>query len=804
MIDSLVQELRYAVRSLANSPGFTLVAILTLALGIGVNTSIFSVLYGVLLEPLPYDHPERLVRVFETSGRLGTMNLSRLDFQDWRDQNRSFTHLAAYGAGPVTLIGGSEPDRVLAAAVTPGFFEAFGVPAFLGRTFGADAGVSGLPAVISERLWRSRFGGARDVLGRTIRLIGSAYTVVGVLPSRMDFPTGTGVWIPLDLSTDISSRSAHNYAVVGALKPGVSVGAAQADLASVAARLAEQYPKSNQNVGAHIRGLQEHLTGSVRPTLLLLSIMVALVLLIACANVANLLLACAHARRREIAVRAALGATRTRLARQVLTESALLGLGGAAAGALFAIWTGELFAAWGPLASLPMRARVTHPAVLGFALGLALVTAVLFGATPAVHATRSNLVESLKQSSGRGLTAQGLRGALVVAQVALAALLLVGAGLTTRSLLRLQQERLGFDPEHVLLVDAALPETGADDAARAQAYGQLLEQVGALPGVQSAALASALPLTGNDPDGFFDIEGRSGELGTAGSSAGWHMVSDGYFATLGVPVRRGRGFLPTDRGGIDVVVINEAMARVFWPDQDPIGRRIAITGLDLRTYNAFRAGRTVWFTIVGVVGDVRHQALGTPPGPDLYVPYFQHPSRDVTLVVRTPLPLASLQGALKNKVRALSPDAPLRLTTLVAVITRSVATPRFRSLLIGIFAALALVLAAVGIYGVVSYLTTQRTAEIGIRMALGARPRHVLGAVAGGVAGQALAGLALGLGLAAGFSRLVATFLYGVPPTDAPTYEGVAVVLVGVALLACYLPARRAAKIDPIIALRTE
>ncbi len=803
-MDTLGQDIRYAIRSLIRTPGFAVVAIVTLALGIGANTAMFGIVHSVLLQPLPYAHPDRLVAVSETGTKGGDIGVSRLDLEDWRRSTTTLARIAGYGWGVTSISGGTEPLRASVAEVTPEFFDVFATPARLGRTFRDASPSSG--AVISAGLWKRAYGARTDLAAMTVTVEGQQYPIAGVMPESFDYPHGVDVWLPLDLAQDNTSRSAHNYRLVADLRPGVSVGAAQAELSSVAARLAQAYPASNHDIGAHVVPLQSSLTRNVRPTLLLLVAMVALVLLIAATNVANLLLVRATARRREIAVRAALGARGSRIARQLLVESIVLAVSGGALGVLVAAWSVSALRSTPAMAQLPVPPDMGSPAVFAFAFALALATAILFGMLPAMHVTRVNLADVLKQTAGRGLTAQGLRGALIIGEVALAAVLLVGAGLTGRSLLRLEGEDIGFAADHLLVVDTSLP--AADHGAGwVAAYTQLLSSARQVPGVSSAAITTTAPFSGTGSTGNFMIEGGASPDGESAPQAGWRAVSDGFFATLHVPLVRGRDFGASDNlDAPRVVMINAALARAYWPGRDPIGARIAVPGYDEESYEAYKRGANVWFTVIGVVGDVRDVNPGAAPAPTLYMPLSQHPEArgSLAIIARSPAPASSLRASIAAAVNAANPGAPLRISALDAAISATSATPRFRALLIGVFALLALTLAAIGIYGVSAYITEQRRPEFGVRLALGARPGQVLSRVIRQMGGYAVAGLVIGLAAALALGRLAQAFVYGVSVTDPVTFGVTAAALLASTLVATYVPARRAARLDPVIALRSE
>lgn len=806
---ALLQDIRYGIRTLTRSPGFTIVAVLTLALGIGANVAIFSVVNAVLLRSLPYDDPERIVAAFETNDRGGRMNLSRQDFQDWRDQSKSFQSLAGYGMGQFNFGGGSEPTRVNGIEATPGFFDVFGVRPIIGRTFGAQDAQAGewSLAVISEGLWKSQFGGQSNVLGRTVYTDGAPYTIVGVLPGDFDFPAGNQFWVPVDLSKDDSDRSAHNYRVVGKLKQNVTLAQAKTEIAGIAERLAREYPSSNQNVGATLFRLQDAMTLRVRESLILLLASVALVLLISCANLANLLLVRASTRRREIAVRATLGASRWRLIRQLLVESSLVAFLGGAVGLCLSLWIGKFLTALMPANLLPVKSTPVDFSVLAFAIGLIFTTVFLFGLAPAFHAARADLTQGLTRMAGGGGRGKLLRSALVIGEIALSVLLLTGAGLMMRSLLALENERLGFDSSDLLIASVSFPPESTESTEKtANAFAIVMQRMKNLPGVENVAATDAAPLSDGGADGSFSIERRSDQDGGNKGYADWRLASEDYFLTMKIPLLRGREFQAGDRSGEKAVIVNETLAKKYWPGEDPLGKRIAIVGLDEQTYSASRKNSEIWFDIVGVVGDVRNDAAGLPPEPTLYVPYFQtsRVAGGMDVVLRTSLPVASLRSAIIQEVQDTRPDAPVEVASYNSVYLSSIALPRFRSYLIGAFAFLALALAAVGIYGVVSYVTAQQTSEIGIRMALGAQPHDVLALVIKQFAGVTVLGLAAGLAAALVLTRFISIFLYGIRRMDAATFIGVSLVIAGVSLLACYIPARRAMRVDPMVALRHE
>jgi predicted permease len=801
LIENLLHDIQYAARILRKSPGFTTVAVLTLALGIGANAAIFGIVQSVLLRPRPYPHADRLVALFETDSHGTLLGLSKLDLQDWQPAATTVAHLAASigDAFPISR-DGHRPAVVYGALASVNFFDVFGVAPILGTGLTTvDGGV-----VIGEALWKQWFDGAPDIVGKTLIVNDTARVINGVMPSRFDYPHGAELWVPQDMTPKVrTARTIRAWQIVADLKPGVTVSAAQAEFSAIAARLAAAYPGTNAGVGARVMELEESLTGKVRPTLVLLTVMAGLVLLIACSNLANLMLARAVGRRRELAVRAALGASRGRIARQLMTESLLLSAIGAALGIPVALWCAGALRATPTIATLPFATHTSEWWVFGFSVLMALVTTLLFGTAPALRAARVDVVTNLKQAAGRGITAIGMSGALVAGEVAVATLLLIGAALTGRSLARLEGESLGFDPNHLVILNSGLPGT-VDGAARLAAEENLLARARALPGVTAAAVTNVPPLSGRLYDLTAVVEGEP-----VGDRAAWHHVllriaSDGFFRTLDIPITRGRDFLPTDDRSAPTVLINEAMARALWPGRDAIGARVALPELDPDWWMAYSKGEKHWLTVVGVVGDTREVGLGIPPQPEVYASIFVQPSIPLEVVARTPLPLSAVRRPLLAAAAAINGGSSASVTTMNDVTLRSVATPRVRTFIVIAFAGLALMLATVGVYGVASHMTVQRTAEIGIRMALGARPAQVLGAVAGRVI--ACAGIGLGVGLIAALAsvHLVRAFLYGIGPYDFVTFAAAGLMVVLVAGVATWVPARRATRIDPTEALRAE
>ncbi|BAC89142.1 ABC transporter permease [Gloeobacter violaceus] len=805
----LLQDVRYGLRMLAGSPGFTVVAVLTLALAIGANTAIFSVVSAVLLRSLPYAEPERLVQVWETAPRQDVMegSVSAPNYLDWREQNHVFDRIALYGYGAFNLSNNDNPDRLLGAIVSTNFFETFGTAPLLGRGFrqeeekSADSRV----AVISHGLWQRRFEASAAVLGKTVTIDSRPYTIVGVMPPGFQFPRDDrDIFVPFAFDTEyFQQRGQHSYRAVARLKPGVNLAQASEQMNIVARALARQYPDSNTGRGVALVPLYEELVGDIRPALLVLTGAVAAVLLIACANVANLLLARAVARQKEFALRVALGASRARLVRQLLTESALLSLFGGACGLVLAYFGVRLLVAFSP-ADLPRAQEIAVDGpVLAFTVVVAFATAFVFGLAPALQATRVDCNEALKDG---GRTATGgrsrhrLRNLLVVGEVSLALMLLVGAGLLGQSLWRLQSVDPGLNPKNVLTANIFLPVAKyREERQMVDFFDRLLARIRNLPGVSSASGVTTLPLSGNSSDGSFIIEGRPPAGPGQEPNAGQLIVGPDYLQTMGIPLVRGRTFEERDRAtSRKVALINETMARRFWPGKDPVGRRISI--------DTPRPAPDSWIEIMGIVKDARTLALNKPVRPEIYFPYSQFTWPLFNLVVRTETgDPAALSNALREQVMAIDPDQALgKVRTMEAVIAESIEQERFNALLLILFAVVALALSGVGIYGVMAYSVTQRTHEIGIRLALGAERGSIIRLVVGQGMAPAIAGVAIGLVAAAALGQLLSSLLFGVSAIDPPTFIGVAAMLLGVAFLACFLPARRATRVDPMVALRYE
>ncbi len=800
---TLIQDLRFATRMLLQNPGFTAVAVVTLALGIGANTMIFSVVNAVLLRPLPFPDSARLVRMSESHAK-NTANFTYATFLDLGNENESVRDIAGARFWSDNLSDGGEPEQVSSMLVSANFFQALGVVPQLGRTFLPEEDRPGgdRVAVISHGLWQRRYGADPDLIGKSIKFGGIERTVIGVMPpgfqSNVLFSGQYDLWLPLVPDGVLrDNRRSHLLAVIARLKPGATLAQAQAELATIARGIEQQHPGvDDPDLGVAVVGLQERMVAPIRPALFVLMCAVACVILIACANVANLLLARAAAREREMAIRLALGASRWRITRQLLTESALLALAGGAAGLLLAVWGVDSIIALAP-ANLPRINEVRiDGSVLGFTLIASLLTGILFGIAPALQLPRMSIQEVVKDG-GRGSTAtrrRWLRHCLVVSEVAIALVLLIGGGLLINSFWRLLQVDRGFNAQNVLTVNLTLSRFSTSEQ-QVAILREVLERVAQVPGVRSVGLTSTLPTRGG-PATDFVIEGRPPvEVGDE-PSADIRIVDPNYFRTMGISLRAGRWLGNGDTPNAPkVMVINENMARRFWPDEDPIGRRVT-----MRDWGPPLTGE-----IVGVAGDVKADGLDSETRPMIYWPYTQFPVIFNSIVVRTEGDPLSLVGPIKSQIWFVDPVQPVSsVESMEQVLATSVAPRRFNMLLTGIFAAVALALAAVGIYGVISYTVSQRTNEIGIRVAMGAQSSDVLKLVVGQGVTLALIGVGLGLAAAAGLTRLMSSLLFGVSPTDGATFVSISVLLMAVALAACVVPARRATKVDPMVALRYE
>ncbi|HXD34179.1 MAG TPA: ABC transporter permease [Pyrinomonadaceae bacterium] len=813
-MNTLWQDVRYGARMLIKSPSFTIVAIIALALGIGANTAIFSVVNGVLLRPLPFHNPEQLMMLWETDSTRGQQrgSVSYPNFADWRDQNQAFERMAAVNTSDFTMTGRGDSTRLQTAVVSADLFAILGATPMLGRTFVPDEdkpGDGGRVVVLSQDLFNKRFNADPKVVGQSVTLNGKQYTIVGVMPRSFQYPIQND---PIELwattagyregKEPISSqRGAHFLNVIGRLKAGVSKEQARAEMAAIGARLEQQYPDSNLRRSVYLEPALEALVGDIRPALLILLGAVGCVLLIACANVANLLLARAMTRHKEMAIRSALGASRLRVVRQLLTESILLSLIGGALGLVLAVWWSDLLIALGK-EDIPRALQIGIDwRVLGFTLAVSMLTGIVFGLFPALHSSRTELTESLKEG-GRGSTEGGrsrIRNFLVVTELAIAVVLLVGAGLLIQSLWRLRQVSPGFNPQNVLTFVVGIPEVKYPTGAKqSQFYSDLVKRLQVLPGVTTASAVIPLPLSGDRFGISFEIEGRPVAKGDE-PSADIFVVDPNYFNTMGIQLLKGRDFTERDdKKGVPVVIVNQAFAKKHFPGEDVIGKHIK-PGISTDDEEAPMR------EIIGVVADVKNRNLSTDFRPGYFITEAQLPFDQMTLIVRTSGDPHSLATAVQREVSQMDPEIPVySIKTMEEYISATVATPRFNTTLLAIFAAVALILTIVGLYGVMSYSVAQRTNEIGIRMALGAQTRDVLKLIVS--QGFKLVLLGLGLGLIGAFAatKVIESLLFGVTTKDPWTFGAVAVLLSLVALLACYLPARRASRVDPIEALHYE
>jgi putative ABC transport system permease protein len=811
---TLWKDVQYAARVLWKSPGFTAVAVIALALGVGANTAIFSVVNAVLLKPLGYRDPGQLVLINHNYPKLDLKaSVSAPGFAYYRDNAKSFSDMAAATGWSVNLTGEGEPERLQGLATTPNLFALLGVDAAAGRAFTAEEGQAGSNKVVvlGDAFWRRRFGGV-SVVGKNLMLNGEPYTVVGVMPPGVEYGRewsgqSPDLWSPIAFTPqqlDPNTSLTNEYlGVLARLKPDVQHGQAQAELDAIAADLRRQYmPGADaNNWGLLLTRFDEFIVGKTRTRLLFLLGVAALVLLIACANVANLMLARAAVRQKEIAVRTALGASRWRVVRQLLTESVLLSLAGGAVGLLLAMWGVDLLLKLNEH-KIPRAAEIgLDSRVLLFTLGVSVVTGIAFGLAPAFQTSTANLHDTLKEGgrSGRLGVRRGLRNALVVFEMAVAVIVLVGAGLLLRSFMQVQRVNPGFQPSGVLSMLVSLPVNKYKEPAQRAAFDrQLLEEVRGVAGVRSAATITTLPMSGWNQSGSFRIEGRQVAPGDSAPHGDRWMASDNYFETMGIPLVKGRYFDARDTADAPgVAIVSEKLAQKYWPGEDPVGKRITFEGGQQQP--RFRE-------VVGVVGHVRNEGLEGESRGQYYVPYVQRPNNaDLFLVVRTDGDPAALAPAVRSRIASVDKDLPVyKVTTMEKLVSDSLAQRRFLMFLFGVFAALALALAVVGLYGVMSYSVTQRTHELGLRMALGAQGWDVLKMVVGQGMVLVAVGLAVGLTLAFALSRYMSSQLYEVSAVDPLTYAGIALLLAAVAFLACFIPARRATKVDPMVALRYE
>jgi predicted permease len=811
MLGDLKHDLRYGARMLWKNPGFTAVAVVALALGIGANSAIFSVVNTVLLRPLPYREPGRLVMVWEDDAKHGYPNdtPAAANYIDWRDQNNVFEGMAAMADQSYNLTGSGDPERIDGKKVSANLFELLGVAPLHGRAFAAEEDRPGANKVVilGHALWQRRFGSDTGVVGRTLTLNGEAHTVVGVMPQSFQFPDRQAeLWTPIAFTQqEAANRNRHYLKVVARLKPNVTLEQARAEMSTIAARLQQQYPEQNTDLGASVQPLHEHLVGDIRPALLVLLGAVGFVLLVACANVANLLLARAAVRQKEIALRTALGASRMRLVRQFLTESVLLAALGGLVGLLLSVWGVTLLKSFIPENISQVKAISVDARVLGFTVLVTLLTGLVFGLAPAFQASKFNLNETLKEGGRDAAAARGgnrVRGLLVVAEVAVSLVLLVGAGLLINSFLRLRSVDPGYRTDNLLTMSVVLPQQKYPDHARRTAfYTDMIRRVEQLPGVRSAGVTNWIPLVMQGDSISVSVEGQPNPAPGQGKLPVLvtRVVSPRYFDSMGIRLLQGRVF-EEGKDRVDspcVLVIGEAVARKYWPGESAVGKRIA-------------PGRAEsdddWCQVVGVVNDVRQRELASEPTPQMYLTYEQAGFfAPRFLVVKTEGDPLALAGTVRKTVWEVDGDQPVsNVNTMEGVLSESLARQRFSTLLLGVFAGLALVLAAVGIYGVMSYSMAQRTREIGIRMALGAQRRDVLKLAVGQGLRLVAVGVLLGLAGALALTRVMSSLLFGVSATDPATLVTISLILIAVALVASYIPARRAAKVDPLIALRYE
>lgn len=814
-MDTLIKDLRYGIRSLLKRPVFTLIAVATLALAIGANTAIFSVVNAVLLRPLPFADPDQLVMVWEDASFAGFSRNSpaAANYLDVKNQNKVFQDVAAMDRRTFNLTGDGEPEKLEAHGVTANFFPMLGVQPALGRWFSNEEDQPGANRVVmvNHSLWQQRYGGAEGIVGRQLLLNGEKYTVVGVMPHGFQFLNSkVGVWVPIAFTQEgLASRGRHYLNVVARTKPGVTFEQANADVRTIFQRIAHNYPEQAGRLAGFAMPLRDELAGDMRRPLLVLVVAVGFVLLIGCANIANLLLSWAASRRREMAVRSALGASRVRLIRQLLIESLLLAICGSAVGLLLATWSFVFLRRLIPDGLALSTTLSLDPRVLVFTLLVTLFTVVIFGLVPAFQASQIDLNEALKQGGGRsGLNAGGnrLRSAMVVAEVALAFVLMVGAGLLIQTFMKLSSQYSALRPESVLTLRTVLSRGKyPEHPQRASFYKQVLDRVQTLPGVVSAGYTTTVPLAIKGGTNGFAIEGRTIEQLTAGGlayDANHRQVSADYLKTIGIPLQLGRPFSANDNEqSMPVAIVNETMASQYWPGENPLRKR-------------FKLGdpadnEVPWITIVGVAGDVRQMGVDEPVKPEMYFPYQQGEASAFyspqDLAIRTSVEPSSLAAAARNVIHQVDPDQPIsNVRTMEEILGEETAARQLGMTLLTIFAGLALLLATLGIYGVLAYFVVLHTQEIGVRMALGAQRTSILKLVLKKGLTLTLLGVAIGLGIAFAMTRLMSSLLFGISTTDPMTYAGITVLLLAVAFIACYLPARRATKVDPMVALNYE
>ncbi|MEO7083962.1 MAG: ABC transporter permease [Gemmatimonadaceae bacterium] len=814
-MDLLLQDIRYAARKLIRSPGFTLVVITTLALAIGATTAVFSIIDGVLLKPLAFRAPDGLVRVASVGREGKPTSMSYMDFMDYRSRSRLVPAMSAIDQSTENFTApGAAPLRLRAATVNANFFDLIGVPAIVGRTFasGEDQQGASPTVVLGEGVWRSRFAADQRVIGRTIDLNDKPYTVIGVAPSSINYPHGVDVWLPMIPTTDDldpANRGAHSLGGIGRLAPGTTPQRAATEISGIAKQLSAQFPETNAEFGGTALPLTEAIVGDVRPALLTMLGCVCFVLLIACANVANLMLVRASSRETEMAVRTALGAGRGRLVRQLITESLLLSFTGAIIGTAVASWVVDAVRTFGPRGVPRLYDVSINPTVLTFTAVVAVASGLLFGLVPAIQSAGMSLGQLLRDST-RGSSgrrgAQRTRGVLVVAEMALAVVLLIGAGLLTRSFVRLMEVNPGYEAEHVVTMSVSLPDKKYPwDNEQIAFANAVIERMRHLPGAQDAALAYGRPLSENGMGITFNRDDRPKTVAGKPNVADIRVVTAGFFSTLKIPIVSGRGLLETDRAGAPaVVVVSQHFAKHFFPNENPIGKHITLGWGRQRSANkadTVSAGGE----IVGVAADIKARGAAADAPETIYLPFAQTPISDVSVLIRSTASPALVIGSGRAAIKEVDGNLPVfDEKTMTDAVSDSVGQPRFYTQLLASFAGIALILAALGIYGVISYTVSQRTRELGIRIALGASRGGIINLVV--TQGMVLTGTGVVIGLAGAYwlTRLIAKMLFDVPPFDPLTFSAVAVVLLGVAGLASYIPARRAARVDPIIAMRAE
>ena len=805
-METLLKDVRYGIRSLLKQPAFTAIAVITLALGIAGNTVIFSAVNSLLVKPLAFPELDRMVAIWEARLSQGVERneVTMADYLDWRKQNQTFEQMGLYRWWSANLTGVEPPERIQGFLVSTNFLDVTGVKPFIGRAFSAEEDQPGKDAVVilNYGLWQRRFGGDANIVSKTVSLNGVKRTIIGVLPKEFNYPSGMDVMAPLALTPELASnRDNHTYYVLGRLKQNVSLPLAQTDLSTIAARLEKDYPQANTGHGVVVYPIVEDTVRFYARALWVLMGAVGFVLLIACANVANLTLARSSTRQREIALRLALGASRSRIIRQLLTESVMVALIGGALGVLIAYWGIDAMRAANPGEAAKFAPGWEHLGinfpVLVFTLGVSVLSGALFGLAPAWQASKPDLNDALKEGGRTTSSSHRLRNGLVICEVALALMLLVSAGLLLRSFLSLLNTDPGFNSTNLLTMKLVLPAAKyKDDQARAAFYSELLNRIRVLPGVESVAAVNYLPLGGSNSSDIFLIEGLPEPPPGQEFVGRYRVCTPDYFQTMGIPILKGRAFTEQDKVDAPrVVIVNETLAQKYWPNQDPINKRMRFTG---------PLEKNPWIQVVGVVKDVKHD-LSLPMSSDYYLPQNQDTWSSMVLVAKTKTEPMSMAAPIRQQVWAIDKDEPVfDVRTMQQVRALSVALYSFSSVTLTIFAAVALILSAVGIYGVMAYVVTQRTHEIGIRMALGARSRDVLRLVVRHGMTLALIGVGVGLGGAWALTRFMSSLLVGVSPTDAVTLSAVSLCLISIALIACYLPARRATKVDPLVALRYE